>query len=320
MTLPLWVPDMFTQTTNTFVPCRNARITAVAARYGLTADDILQSAGFEANSQNFRVGDGLIKHIQGEHDVVMAQLACYAALPAHGMAIPELLCNDDGQWLTAYDGQLFLAMAYIPGRFYGGTPHELEALSRLIPSLCMALDAVPDAQRALLPRRPSIVTSYCPQSDYGMFGPELAPLLQEAEPFLVALSQDVVATQARWAPAACVHIDLHPRNLLWHNDQLFVLDFDSIQQQALPIALNFAMYKLFRRCIQDQQPYAGIMRHIYTALAMTPNPLAAQAEILFRLLTILAQSSPGNLSVWQALIPVHLRGLYEATLLLERMS
>ena len=46
------------------------------------------------------------------------------------------------------------------------------------------------------------------------------------------------------------------------------------------------------------------------------DPLAAQAEILLRLRSILDASSPGNLSVWQQLIPVHLRGLYEAPMLL----
>lgn len=323
--LALWTPDIFTHTENVFVDTHDTAVLSVARdRYALPGRSVQQSCGFEANSQNFLVDGVLLKRIRGERPTIEYQLAAYAYLHGHGIATPEIIPNNDDDFLTMRDGTMWLAMEYIDGHFYKGTMDEIEAIIDMMPRLFHLLRNYMQILRDYgqtpldgFPHRPIITAPYVPRCDYAMLGSELEHILRCAMSDIVSLSEHVCQATHAWIPTtSLVHIDLHPRNMLWSHDKLYLLDFDSLQLQPSVIAYNFAVYKMLRRCVADGMTWRPYIERLFADGTIPREALAAQAEILLRLLSILDSSSPGNLSVWQQLIPVHLRGLCEAGQLL----
>jgi len=286
-------------------------------RYGLAADTLEQSAGFEANSKNFRVGDYVLKRLTGDAQALAEQLLVYQALRASGIPTPAIMRNTDGEWLTQDGAHLWLCMEYIDGRFFAGSPDEVEGVIALLPAIHAVLRTYPAALVQHIPSRPCLTAPYRDTKDLTCFGAPLATMLREAMPDIVTWSQAVVAALPSWTTeTTLVHIDLHPRNLLSSHETLYVLDFDSLQWQSPVIAYNFAAYKLFRRCVGDGRDVTPSLARLFAALGLPCSGRAAQAEILFRLLSILEASSPGGVSIWRQVLPLHLRGLYEAMILL----
>ena len=314
----LWTPDIFAQTQNTFVDTIDPDVLSVAQeRYDLPGESVQQSCGFEANSQNFLVDDMLLKRLCGNTSVIAYQLALYGYLRAKGIATPAIIMNNENTCLTMHNETLWLAMEYIDGHFYAGTCEEIEALIDMMPRLFHLLHDYSSLPPEGFPSRPIITTPYIQRSDYALFGSELQSMLRRAMTDIVSLSEHVCQVSQAWlSTISLVHIDLHPRNLLWSDKKLYLLDFDSLQLQPSVIAYNFGVYKMLRRCVSDGIAWRHYVTRLFTDGMIPRDPLAAQAEILLRLRSILDASSPGNLSVWQQLIPVHLRGLYEAPMLL----
>jgi hypothetical protein len=316
--IELWTPDIFFQTENIFREVSQPHVSMIARDfYNLSVSSIQQSGGFEVNSKNFLVDGVILKRLVGDYDVLCQQVDIYCYLHIRGIHTPEVIRNSNGAYITRHGNELWLAMEYIDGPFYRGTIPELALLIEALPLLFHFCAHYPKERTSLLPCRPMVQNPYIPGKDYAMFGQELQTIILASLPDIVSLSEQVCAYLPSIAhDIPMVHIDLHPRNILYKNDALYILDFDSFLCQPAPIAYNFAVYKLLRRCVADGINYRPFVESLFHESPIEKNALAAQAEILLRLLSTLELTATGDVSVWKALLPVHLRGLYESAILL----
>lgn len=315
----LWTKDIFFDTTNQFIPTPNQEpLDVLRMFYGQEGDTVYQSKGFEANSKNFRIRDVLVKKMSGNKMILDAQLCAYLFLGQQShIHIPQFLINCRGEYITEHEGYLWVVMEYIDGTFYRGTIEEMAHLEEMMISVEQGLRVYARQTNTIaFPSRPSIGNENC-SFPLLSFGTDIDTLLRKAwgdiETWYANALQKIPSLEAR---NGITHIDLHPRNILVVNGKLYLLDFDSLQKQSLAIAYNFAAYKMLRRAVADGIETQSILHRLFERLALPKTAIAAQAEILFRLLSILRSSSPANIPVWQALIPVHVRGLYEADILL----
>lgn len=316
MPIKLWENDIFTDTRNRFRAGGLPSALSVARDcYGIIDSSIRQSDGFEANSKNFLIGGHIIKRLAtGDVSVLEKQINISRYLNDNGIPTPAIIDNTSGEPITEYDGALWIAMEYLEGDFYSGAKWELEEISRMIPSMMSLLSGVVIDN---FPARPFLQQPYTPTNDYGNLDGDVADDVKAAMPDIVELSKRVCEAIPKLNDnTGVVHIDLHPKNIMSSNGRLHILDLDSFQIQSRDIACNFAVYKMMRRCKTDKVDYHRFVDKIFLESGIDKNPLAAQAEILFRLITILQSNSPGNSSVWNKVLPVHIRGLYEAPIIL----
>jgi len=311
----LWEPDIFHKTLNVFIESNDPSPIMVARElYGMNCSTIKQSCGFEANSKNYHIGDIILKRLIGNYDVLLKQLIIYQSLNSYGIYTPNIICNMSGQIISTYNSEYWVAMEYIDGNFYSGSMNEIELVVDIMKQLFCALH---HQEIFGLPHRPKINSEYINNKDLSLFGETIHTILKESMYDITLISRNVCKAMELFDQSlSVVHIDLHPRNILYKKGKLYILDFDSIQVQSREIAYNFAVYKLLRRCVSDGIDFRPFINKIFHGMDIPKNSLAAQAEIIFRLTSILHSSSPGNISIWKQLIPVHLRGLYESEYIL----
>lgn len=322
--IDLWSPDTFFSTENVFHTSDNMSVGTVAREfYNLKPSRIQQSGGFEVNSKNFLIDGVILKRLDGNMNVLSTQIAIYRYLHSNGINTPEILINTNGAYITKYENEMWLAMEYIDGSFYSCSQEELELLITTLPTLFEALRCCNIEGISCLPHRPLIETPYIQYeyNSYEEYGEELQEMITWSLPDISRISRQVLSYLPSISDTlSLVHIDLHPKNILYKNNRLYILDLDSLLLQPSSIAYNFSIYKLLRRCIARHIPFRPFVATLFQNTSIERNPLAAQAEILLRLVSTLQRNATGNLSVWKELMPVHLRGLYESEIILGEAS
>ena len=122
------------------------------------------------------------------------------------------------------------------------------------------------------------------------------------------------------------HIDLHPHNLSIDGDNLYFLDLDSFQMTTIERSLGFALYKLLRQSYSICKNYEAssfinsdklkaICNH--GNINLSSLKAGASYEILRRILIISDEIIEKNQSIWEFMLPSHIRGLYEIDILFE---
>jgi len=226
----------------------------------------------EVNSNNFRIalsgGQGFLlrRHIANlVIDVIERTFDIMEYLADHGVQVPLIVKNINGQRVSIIDGEPHTLFAFIKADHYRGTSKELASAGEEIGRLDEVLANLPatrDWEAELsLPEKVRDLRIYNLEiwKDIFVKADEQARS-DSADHFHTDLLdqkyfifQAIEKTQAVKPPQSIfgvVHFDLHPHNLLANSEVVTaILDFDSLRYFERLRALAFVLHRLVRQYV-----------------------------------------------------------------------
>lgn len=357
-TLRLFQPDIFSGSIPRFVSvddvlARSVRAALIAHYPALSARiiHIEQVRGNEVNSMNFRVeterGAFLVKRVRGaEHHAHLHRAFSIAAwLHRVGVPVASIILTGDGHTSVVDGDAQWCVFEFIADRFFSGVyVDELYAAGRAIGTLHCVLEQLPDRMRPerTIDDQPQVLEQIihaCARrsTDWPeFFGVTTADMLQAQ---WGSLLQALATVRLHWGTIvrmntqAC-HIDLHPHNLFVRDGSIAAfLDTHAIVTGRIGTAIAFAAFKLVRQYaarqhLTDPEDIAEHGRCFVDAVrealplddgVMSTMRTHAQLEILRRICSIFSANMQRNDQRWNHVLPMHLAGLAEAEMILQRV-
>lgn len=351
-------PDLFSDPTVYRTPVEadeRAELAAVwgehFAHLGPLDGAVERLGGLGVNSSNHRVAAGdrafLLKRIPvAEAAALRTQVAFANRLGDEGLPVPRTQRDAAGEFVTSAGDAAWTVQSFTDGQHFAGELDELEPTARLVGRLAAACDRSPSR---LAPSKQIPLVGDEERATFAALDArsgDVSDLLEEAlaEPLrrgwadVAETLEASLALTAQLAPAAIVHIDLHPHNLLIRDaEPVAILDHASFCLASVPVMVAYAAHKLLRQVVCAQRSGQGTVGDDATSIrplvdrfvrslgeeCSEVSPLAgerahigelARAEITRRLFIALDLVLRDDRR-WAHVIPMHLDALEESRLL-----
>ncbi len=289
---------------------------AYASRFR-SPPEVSRIGGPGINSSNFRVGDSYLKILPSTASATVFELPRISgALREGGIPVASFAGNDRGEPITRNaDGTFAYLQPFAAADYFPGTK---AALGDLLPTLHAFRTALRELDPIPAQREP-----------YASWAP--APILEEVaarvrnppSEFDRAVADVLPRVHAICAgggeppPSGLQHLDLHPHNLLYRNDELAaVIDLESFRVIAYETSVAFALFKLGRKAIvREALDLAGFKRVAGASFDLPALAPFAEREVARRLTVIFELHYLRGDPRWDSDLAKHRAGLEEIRLL-----
>ena len=278
--------------------------------------NVSQSGAFEANSNNFLAkctgGDIIVKKINALNrnvDFLIEQFRVADTLYRCGISVPRIIRTDDANVFIQDESSIWCVLEFIDGRYLSGAEDEMISAIKLLDSTFLTLSGMSNAIK--LPNM-SLLGNASPNVIRNLNAD--AKIIDQLSIILDEICNNTIELENL---RGICHIDFHPHNLIISNGKIFIIDFDAFMNAPIKSMLSFGALKLIRHAMAYRGNFDSELRDDLWECFSKPNKhilsiRGEQAEVFRRLLSILDNTSPGNRSVWEKLIPVHVRCILEA--------
>lgn len=180
--------------------------------------------------------------------ILLHELAGTRLLSSHGVPSPVLLGGNGGALFTDGDHHGLL-QDYVDGLYFDGRPEQFLPAIVAFVAIARALATGPAPVRAdaadfnlrFLSQIPELVDSGIAQGLFDSLPSQSASIVTRALAVVEAASQT-------YGDVLPLHLDFHPQNLLYSDNQLLcVLDFEWLVPCPVAAGLGFSAYKLIRQ-------------------------------------------------------------------------
>lgn len=354
----LFSPDIFSDSIPKFKKSNNAISkfikNIISENYTQISNDIIsieQFQGNEINSNNYKITTSshryLIKKFINVYDIdkLTKTLELNNWLNNSNIHSAKTYLSNSSKFLVKdkSDYCYWAIFDFIDGVFFsGGDDHELKSVASEIGLLFKNLEKTPpglypsEEIRHFKDSENLIEAMQNSRENWtNYFGEDLSLELKESWEFIKNSYSRVLKSKERllYAKKTPSHIDLHPHNILTHNNKIkSILDMDSIKLEFNLVSLSFSMYKLLRNSIAirgigaNTKEISRISRMYFTSLSKEFPSIKkenknlftyASAEIFRRIFIIFSLNLHNNDSRWNHVLLTHLNGLKEAEIIFD---
>jgi hypothetical protein len=191
----------------------------------------------------------------GADHAIARECTLLSLLAAGGVRVPRLVPSRSGPPSVEHAGASWLLTAHVSGQHFVGDSRQLEAVAAELGALVRALVGVTldhaaevESSGQFLVELPDLLY----RVEHGVASPLRALVREHTEAIRDAQDAVVSARSALETPCGLVHVDLHPMNVLLHENELAsVLDMEDVIHYPLVPAIGFDGYKLIRRAVSE---------------------------------------------------------------------
>ncbi len=292
------------------------------------------------NSQNWLVSvkdkKYIIKRIKSitEKQLLKRKIELSEKLRKDGIPFPKIYLFRENYWVEI-DGENWILMEYIKGNYFNGSPEEMIQICKLQKELnerCI------DYQKNEL-----IIIETIEYKRSDMSKSLISLKLQKTriadqtkiDYELVSQVVNLMETNIKYMDAEIPkdqlgYIDMHPHNLLIHNNELNgLLDVDALKLTNRNIATAFNIFKLFRQLMvheklnEDTKNLKHIINEYLKKSNYTENEdyflRSAAVEIMRRILYITDSIITSGTSEWSPVLEIQLKLIIEINVITKKL-